>query len=149
MVVKAYVYNRAMLDAVLTDMGKLSDSYGYEMSCVPGIGIGIVDLDKVEYPALVAIAYRGEGQDHTYSKSYAIIREVERCDAGVEQLNANEAVLMIVDNVSDGSLLLGMYFDVLKQYLIDDDAIISVREERGVDGESILILTDTHMYDHQ
>lgn len=148
MVIKAYVYNRAMLDAVLKYMERTSDTYGYEMSCVPGIGIGIVDLDKVQYPALVVIAYRGEGQDHVYEKSYAIIREVERCDSGVEKLNDDEAVLMIVDEMSDGSPLLDMFFDVLVKYIIGND-IMGIRSERGVDGESILILTDISMYDHQ
>lgn len=147
MVVKAYVYNRAMLDAVLTDMGRLSDTNGYEMSFVPGIGVGIVDLDKVEYPALVTVAYRGEGQDHTYSNSYAIIREVKRCDAGVEQLNANEAVLLILDD--DSAIpLLSMLIDVLRPYY-NSELGIGIREELGENGEAIYILTDTQLFDHQ
>ena len=150
MVIKAYVYNRAMMDAVLKYMERVSDTYGYEISRVPGIEIGIVDLnlDKVEYPALVVIDHQGEGQEHVYENSYAIIREVERCDSGVEQLNDDEAVLMIVDEMSDGSPLLNLFFDVLVKYIIGND-IMGIRSERGVDGESILILTDISMYDHQ
>lgn len=145
MVVKAYVYNRAMLDVVFKYMQDISNHVGYEMDTDVGIAIG--NLDNVEYPAMVGMSFGGEGQHCEFSHCYAIIRSVKRCDAGVEQLNANEAVLLILDD--DSAIpLLSMLIDVLRPYY-NSELGIGIREDLGENGEAIYILTDTQLFDHQ
>lgn len=81
MVTHVCIHNRVMLDIVFMYIKSMCNNYGYEISTAD-------NLDNLEYPAMVSMAFGGTGQEREYANGYAIIR-------GVEQLNGNESEVVI------------------------------------------------------